>query len=164
MPVPAAPVGRSDVGATVLRLFEQLHDQVRQEIEDLDDAGLNWSPTSGANSIATLVTHLVGSERETLRCVAGVPAARDRDGEFVGTPRSVAEIRGEFDAADELIAALRSEIDGQRLGAMLALPTLPSEERRSGLTWLVGNYGHAREHVGHLQLTKQLYRAHSDTL
>jgi len=164
MPIPAAPVGPFDVGSSVLRLFEQLHDQVREEIEGLDDAGLNWSPIPGANSIATLVTHVVGSEAETLRCVAGVAAARDRDGEFVGTPRSVAEIRSELHAADELIAALRSEIGGPRLEAMLALPTLPADERRSGLTWLVGNYGHAREHVGHMQLTSQLYRAHSETL
>lgn len=28
--------------------------------------------------------------------------------------------------------------------AMFSLPTLPSDEVRSGLTWLVGNYGHAR--------------------
>ncbi len=46
-----------------------------------------------------------------------------------------------------------------RLQRLLSLPTLPAEERRSGLTWLAGNYGHAREHVGHIQLTAQLYRA-----
>jgi len=45
----------------------------------------------------------------------------------------------------------------------LALPTLPVDERRSGLTWLVGNYGHGREHVGQIQLTRQLYRARSTT-
>jgi hypothetical protein len=84
--------------------------------------------------------------------------------EFVGATRSVEEIRNELRAADELIEALRSEIGGQRLRVMLALPTLPADERRSGLTWLVGNYGHAREHVGHMQLTKQLYQAHSDGL
>jgi hypothetical protein len=164
MPIPAAPVGRCDVGSTVLKLFEQLHDQVRQEIEGLDDAALNWSPGPGANSIATLVTHLVGSEGETLRGVAGVAAVRDRDEEFVGATRSVEEIRNELRAADELIEALRSEVGGQRLRVMLALPSLPADERRSGLTWLIGNYGHAREHVGHLQLTKQLYQAHSDGL
>ncbi len=153
-----------DVGDTVLRLFEQVHDEIRTEIEGLDEAGLNWSPGPGANSIATLVTHLVGSEAETLRTVAGIVAVRHRDAEFVGATRTVEEIRGELDGADELVASLRAEIDDQRLRAMVALPTLPGDERRSGLTWLVGNYGHAREHVGHMQLTKQLYQAQSSGL
>jgi hypothetical protein len=102
---------------------------------------------------------MVGSESETLRCVAGVLCTRDRDGEFSRGHRAVAEIVDELRGADELIATLRSEIGPHRLRAVMALPTLPAAERRSGLTWLVGNYGHAREHVGHIQLTKQLYRA-----
>jgi hypothetical protein len=102
---------------------------------------------------------MVGSESETLRCVAGVLCTRDRDGEFSRGHRAVAEIVDELRGADELIATLRSEIGPHRLRAVMALPTLPAAERRSGLTWLVGNYGHAREHVGHIELTKQLYRA-----
>jgi hypothetical protein len=27
----------------------------------------------------------------------------------------------------------------------------------TGLHWLLTNYGHAREHLAHIQLTKQLY-------
>jgi hypothetical protein len=164
VPIPAAPVGRPGVAATVLRLFEQLHEQLRHEIEDLDDAGLNWVPGADANSIATIVTHVVGSEAETLRCVADVPVTRDRDAEFAPGPRTRSEVLGALHGADELLAALRSEIGANRLRAVVALPTLPAEERRSGLTWLVGNYGHAREHVGHIQLTKQLYRAQRDSL
>ena len=143
----------------MLTLFEQLHDQVREEIAGLDDAAVNWSPGPGANTIATIVTHLVGSEAETLRCVAGVPCTRDREGEFSRGHRAVAEIVDELRRADELIAALRLEIGWRRLRTVMTLPTLPAAERRSGLTWLVGNYGHAREHVGHIQLTTQLYRA-----
>jgi hypothetical protein len=41
---------------------------------------------------------------------------------------------------------------------VFALPTLPRQDLRSGLTWLVGNYGHVQQHVGHIQLTKQLYQ------
>jgi hypothetical protein len=159
MPIPAAPTGRFDVVSTVLRLFEQLHDEVRRQIDGLDDSGLNWSPGPGTNSIATVVTHIVGSEAETLRCVAGVPCQRHREAEFTGGHRRRADILGQLEAADELIGELRSDIDTHRLRTQLALPTLPASERRSGLTWLVGNYGHAREHVGHIQLTRQLYEA-----
>jgi len=157
MSIPAAPAEPFAIASTVLTLFEQLHDQVRWEIEGLDDDGLNWVPDAGANAVATIVTHIVGSEAETLRCVAGVTGVRDRASEFVGSRRYRADILGELRTADALIENVRSEIDAHRLQTVLALPTLPPEERRTGLTWLVGNYGHAREHVGHIQLTKQLY-------
>jgi hypothetical protein len=140
-------------------LFEQLHDQIREELAGLDDAALNWSPGPDGNSIATIVTHVVGSEAETLRCVANVPCSRNREAEFVPDARSVAEVLSELDGADALIAALRPAIDAKRLRATVGLPTLPAHERRTGLTWLVGNYGHGREHVGHIQMTRQLYHS-----
>jgi hypothetical protein len=158
MPIPAAPVGRSDVASTVLVLLGQLHDQVRAELDGLDDAGLHWSPGPGTNSIATIVTHLVGSEAETLRCVAGVPNLRRRDDEFRPRPARAADVLGQLAGADALIGDLRPALGPHRLRTLMALPTLPDAERRSGLTWLVGSYGHGREHVGHIQLTRQLYQ------
>ena len=158
MPIPAGPEGRTDVASTVLVLYEQLHDEVRRSIEDLGDAGLNWTPGSGANTIATIVTHMVGSEAETLRCVAGVSSRRDRDSEFIGKERGIGEVLAELRIADELIAELRLKISASRLRTFLALPSLPADERRSGLTWLVGSYGHAREHLGQIQLTRDLFR------
>jgi hypothetical protein len=157
VPLSAAPKGRADVVSTLLALFEQLHDQVRTEIEGLGDDGLNWTPGPGANSISTIVTHLVGSEAETLRCVAGLPHNRNRDDEFAPRQRGLIDLLGDLHAADELIKEVRPQIASSRLRARIALPTLPADERRSGLTWLVGNYGHAREHVGHIQLTRQLF-------
>ncbi len=108
MPVPAAPSGRTDTASIVLVLFLQLHDQVRAEIADLDDAAINWVPTPGANSIATIVTHLVGSETETLRCVAGVPCQRDRDAEFSGQRLGLSDVMAMLDRSDALIAEIGS--------------------------------------------------------
>jgi hypothetical protein len=157
MPIPAA----SDAGSVtnaVIALFHQVHDQLRDEINGLDANALNWKPTAGANSISTIITHLVGSEAETLRCVAGLPSGRDRGAEFVGRELTMGEVLELLDGADDLVRAVIPHLDPGRLKSVFALPTMPTEEVRSGLTWLVGNYGHAREHVGHIQLTKQLYQ------
>ena len=156
MSIPAQSDDGSVAGA-VLVLFLQLHGQIRAEIEGLDPAVLNWEPTEGANSIGTIVAHLVGSEAETICSVAGLPFERDRDAEFIGGERTIDEILAMLVKADELITAAKP-IDDARLEAVFALPTLPADEVRSGLTWLVGNYGHAREHLGHLEITKQLYQ------
>ena len=157
MPIPAVSDGGS-VTSAVITLFHQVHDQLRDEINGLDDSVLNWVPTVGANSISTIITHLVGSEAETLRCVAGLTCERDRGEEFAGKELTMGEVVELLDGADDLIASVKPHLEPNRLKAVLAMPTLPAEEVRSGLTWLVGNYGHAREHVGHIQLTKQLYQ------
>jgi hypothetical protein len=141
-----------------MTLFRQVHQQLRDELDGLDDDALSWIPVPAANSIATIVTHLVGSEAETLRCVAGVSCERDRDAEFAGPTLTTREVLQLLDEADDLTAELEPSLDDARLTAMVSLPTLPAEEVRPGLTWLVGNYGHAREHVGQVQLTVQLYR------
>jgi hypothetical protein len=157
MPIPAASDDGSLTSA-VIALLHQVHDQLRDEISGLDENALNWVPTAGANSISTIIAHLVGSEAETLRCVAGLPCERDRGAEFAGKERTMGEVLELLDEADDLITTLKPRLEPDRLKSVFALPTLPAEEVRSGLTWLVGNYGHAREHVGHIQLTKQLYQ------
>ena len=157
MPIPAASDGES-VTSTVLALFHQVHVQLRDELDGLDDKALNWVPTKSANSISTVIIHLVGSEAETLRCVAGLPCERDREAEFVGKKLTMGEVLDLINGADDLVAATMARIDPDRLSSTFALPTMPAGEVRSGLAWLAGNYGHAREHLGHIQLTKQLYQ------
>jgi hypothetical protein len=157
MSIPAVPDGQ-DVTSTLLPLFLQLHDELRHELSALDRDALNWVPTEGANSISTIVTHLVGSEGETLRSVAGVFSERDRDAEFIVDERTVDEVLDQLDEADLLISSVEEHIDAGRLESTLALPTLPADDIRLGLTWLVGSYGHGREHLGHIQLTRQLYQ------
>ena len=79
MSIPAAPMSGA-VSSTLLAAFRRLHQQLRHELDGLDDDALNWVPTPGANSIATIVRHLLGSEAETLHTVAGSSWERDRDG------------------------------------------------------------------------------------
>jgi hypothetical protein len=155
MPIPAAS-GDGTTSSVLVALFLQLHDQVRSELDGLDFDSLNWVPTVGANSVSTIVTHLVGSEAETFRCVAGLKSERDRDAEFVGKECTIGELLAMLAEADDLIKVAEPLLSVARLEGVFSLPTLPADEVRSGMTWLVGNYGHAREHVGHIQLTKQL--------
>jgi hypothetical protein len=158
MPVPRATEDGANAGPTLLALFRQLHQDLRGELAGLDDEALNWVPVPGANSIGTIVTHLVGSEAEAVFSVAGVGYERDRDAEFAAPRMAMTDVLRLVDEADELIGRLAPRITEARLAAEVSLPTLPPETMRSGLTWLVGNYGHAREHLGQIELTKQLLR------
>jgi hypothetical protein len=155
------PTGRLTVNLGFCSAVHQVHGQVREEFGDLDDDGLNWVPIARANSIAIIMTHLVGSEAETLRCVAGISRERDRDAEFSHQAKDKADVLAVPDDADGLLTDVTPLIDQARLETMLSLPTRPADEEGSGLTWLVGSYGHAREHVGQIQMTKQLYLANT---
>ena len=78
---------------------------------------------------------------------------RDRDSEF----------RVEAEAADLL--ALLDQADGEldeHVAALTAADLTEMRPRgdrppRPGIEWLISNYGHAREHLAQMELTKQLY-------
>jgi Protein of unknown function (DUF1572) len=104
MTVPATPSRPAEVAALLMGSFRHVHDLVRAELVDLDDEGLNGVPVTGANSVAVIVRHLLGSEAETLRAVAGLPCRRDRNAEFLGPPTDMAGLEAMVDAADSLLA------------------------------------------------------------
>ena len=92
------------------------------------------------------------------RLVAGVSGARDRDAEFVPQQVTKQHLLTRLDAADALLVDLAPRIGSAELEA---IRERPERNPHSALHWLVTNYGHAREHLAHIELTLQLYRAHS---
>ena len=104
-----------------------------------------------------LVVHTLGSEGEVYRIVANVPSDRDRLAEFQ-VAESESDLLAQLDAADALIDDLAGKITAADLEASRPRRHNPPE---TGLHWLVTNYGHAREHLAHIQLTKQLLATQS---
>src|SRR2546430_14798609 len=74
--------GVRTLASTFRGLFHVLHEGFRKQVRGLDHGTLNWRPLPKANSIAVLVTHSLGSEREMLRSVRQVATERDRESEF----------------------------------------------------------------------------------
>jgi len=135
--------------------FRVVHQGFRDEVAGLDADALNWRPHPEANSIAILVTHTLGSEKEMLRAVRGMGSDRVRSAEF--------EVSADAAALTALLDLADQDLD-EHIGKMtledLTRPR-PRGDRppRPGFEWLVTNYGHAREHLAQAQLTKQLYAA-----
>lgn len=141
------------VAKKFIELFRALHDSFRRQVRDLDPGTLNWRPLPKANSIAVLVVHSVSSEIEMIRGVRSLPTDRVRDDEF----------KVEAEAADLLALLDRADREvTEQLGGLTAADLVENRPRgqnepRPGLYWLISNYGHAREHLAQLELTKQLY-------
>jgi hypothetical protein len=147
--------GARMVADTIGTLFHTVHQNIREQVSGLDRAALNWKPHPEANSLAVLVVHTLGSEREMIRAVRGIATERDR----------IAEFEVEADAAD--LIALLEQADADLDGHIAALTSQdltaarPRGDRlpRPGIEWLLRNYGHAREHLAQIELTRQLYGA-----
>jgi hypothetical protein len=142
------------VVAKITEQFKVVHDQLRAEVRDSSVDELNWKPAPETNSIAALVVHTLGSEAEVYRVVANVEGTRDRPAEFRATAGSEEELLRQLDAADKLVDGLAAKIAPDDLAAEKPRGDRPPQ---TGLHWLLTNYGHAREHLAHIQLTKQLY-------
>ena len=142
------------VVAKLEELFKSVHAQLRDEIRDVPVEELNWKPAAETNSIAALVVHTLGSEAEVWRVAANVTGERDRDAEFRVTADDAQSLLRELDQADSYLEAMAPRVSAQDLEEVR-----PRGERepQTSLHWLVTNYGHAREHLAHIQLTKQLY-------
>jgi hypothetical protein len=142
--------------ATVVDGYRAVHGKLREVVRAMDEAALNWAPAAEANSVAALVVHTIGSEQEVLRTVRAVAGERDRPAEFRAQATSADELVARLDEADRYLDELASGITAEDLVA-----TRPRGDRpaQSGLHWLITNYGHAREHLAHVELTNQLYEA-----
>ena len=134
--------------------FQVVHGQLRDEVRDCSVDELNWKPAPDTNSIAALVVHTLGSEAEVLRTAAKVEGERDRDAEFQASANDAEDLIRQLDQADSYIEAMAPRITAENLAEPLMRGARGPE---TGLHWLVTNYGHAREHLAHIQLTRQLY-------
>jgi hypothetical protein len=140
---------------TIIDLFHAIHGQLRQEIEGLGTEALNWTPGPDTNSIGTLVVHMLGNEEEVFRSIRGMPSDRVRDTEFAPRTYTREELLAHIQAADGRLDELAGGISADDLHALRTRPVRPDPE--TGMYWLLRGYGHAREHLAHLQITKQLY-------
>ena len=134
--------------------FQVVHGQLRDEVRGLSAEALNWKPAPETNSIAVLVVHTLGSEAEVLRTAAKAEGERDRDAEFQVSANDAEDLIRQIDQADSYLEAMAPRITAENLSEELMRGGRGPE---TGLHWLVTNYGHAREHLAHIQLTKQLY-------
>lgn len=139
--------------------YRGVHRAVLSTIQDLSPEALNWIPCPGANSIAILMTHLVGSELETVRTVAGVRTQRDREAEFAVADARTSQLVELVEDADTVLGDLAAQIGQAELEALRVRPSALDRTSRSGTYLLLNSLAHAREHLGQIFLTKQLYGA-----
>jgi uncharacterized damage-inducible protein DinB len=144
-------------------MFDDSVEAMRSAIEGAPPEALNWRPAGPeTNSIAILAVHAITSSRTWLTVAVGAPEPeRDRDAEFRTEAADADELLATFDGiAVDCRAALSTEekIDWAAPRTPRRRPGAAPETIVAGWT-LLHAVEHLREHVAHLQLTRQLWDA-----
>ena len=139
-----------------LERLQTVHAEIQKTIDGLPPEALDWTPGPETNSLSVLAVHVAGAERYWIGDVVGRdPSGRDRPAEF--------RVRG-LDAATltarlaEALSHSRTVVEGLTLSEMETERISPRDGRSVTVAWaLFHALRHAAEHMGHMQLTRQLW-------
>ena len=139
-----------------LDFLQRRHDDIKRTIEGLPQAALDWVPGSDMNSFCVIAVHLAGSERFWIGdVVAREPSDRDRESEFRAQEVDFAELA---ERLDDSLAYVRQVLEGLKLEDLGTTCVSPQDGREFTTGWvLLHVLEHAAVHLGHVQLTRQLW-------
>jgi uncharacterized damage-inducible protein DinB len=140
----------------LLDRFHELHADLAGAIDGLPAEALDWVPGPEMNSISVLVVHLTGAERYWIGAVAlGEPTDRVRKEEFAVKGLGTDELKRRLTAADDYI---RNALTRFSLPDLEAVRKSPRNEKTFSVGWCLAHVlEHTALHLGHIQLTRQLW-------
>ena len=148
---------------TYLTKLGDLRNQAKALLDGLPPEALDWRPIRGegemaTNSLAVIAVHLAGSQTYWMREIIGrTPIRRDREAEFATQGASVADMKSKLDAAGKIAEEVLSPLNESQLGEGRMFRDKPITVRAGILQVL----DHVSQHIGHMQLTRQLWVAKS---
>jgi hypothetical protein len=139
--------------------LESLKKRARAAVERLGDEGVTWSPgIPDTNSAAQLLTHMLGAESGTIHAsLGGLTVNRNRDEEFSKPLSTAKDLMALIDRIDKTSRSVLESETAQTIGRQVA--TRQPGVTRSARDSVVGVLTHQSEHMGHIELTEQLWNA-----
>ncbi len=142
-----------------LLVLNDLRNQAKTLLEGLPQEALDWRPINDegeltTNSLAVMATHLGGSEAFWMKeVIGGQSIRRDRDAEFVVKGLDLSKLIAKLDTAGEDTQPVLSSLTPVQLEE-----TRKFRERTVTIRWYILHViEHYAMHVGHMQLTRQLW-------
>ena len=146
----------------LLTTLERLTHDLLHGIDGAPPEALDWTPCADGNSAAAILTHSFGAARHWLVAYVGkIATERDREAEFHATREQLGDLNAR---AERWLADARKVLDPLTtadLDARCAIPASAAQTygdvtNRGAILHVIEHLG---THVGHLEITLQLWRA-----
>ena len=144
-----------------LSFLNDLRGQVKTLLEGLPKEALDWRPLDGqgelaTNSLAGMTIHLAGSEAFWIKEIIGRQSIhRDRDAEFVAKGLGFSELAAKMEAGAKDTPSILSSLTSSQLEEARKF-----RDRTVTVRWAILHViEHWAMHIGHMQLTRQLWPA-----
>lgn len=147
-----------------MHLYMQAYDEVLGDLlermdgifSELSVEALDWTPDPAMNSITVLVVHTTGALYYWLgEVLGGEPAHRDRETEFSAHGLSKMQLHALLNETQAQVTRVLETIKPEDLGAK-HYSTI-HKDYFSGAFALVHSVMHTGLHVGHMEITRELW-------
>jgi hypothetical protein len=137
--------------------FHDLHASILKDLDTLPADALDWKPGVDTNSVSALIVHLTGAERFLIGdVIMQDPSNRNREAEFLVKGMSKADLVSRLNDTE---AFLMAAFEGMRLPDLEATRLHPRHGSQVSVSWaLLHALEHTASHVGHIQLTVQMWQ------
>ena len=148
----------------IKRMLQYSHHHINAALEELDEEGLNWVPTGveATNSVYALALHIAWTQVAFAGAMLGERLRLEIPELEKGS--TGLNLRGtSAERAKELLRKA-AEVSNEAFEKatpehLVAEATLPGGGKGTGRSYAVLMVSHTAEHVGHMELTRQLYLA-----
>jgi hypothetical protein len=137
--------------------FHELHATILNNLAGVPDEALDWKPGDDTNSISVIIIHLTGAERFLIGDVIMQDQSnRNREAEFLVKGMSKEDLVRRLNDTE---AYLRAAFKGLRLPDLEATRLHPRHGNQVSVSWaLLHALEHTGTHVGHIELTVQMWQ------
>ncbi len=140
-----------------LNSLETLFTNFSDLLDGLPQEALDWTPGPDTSSLAVLAVHVAGSTRYRLGEVClGEPPTRDRPAEFRTAGSDVAALQAQLTATVDHARQSLAQLSMADLPRIRPMPGRGMEVSIAGA--LLQALDHASLHLGHAELTLQLWQ------
>ncbi|HLE30855.1 MAG TPA: DinB family protein [Anaerolineales bacterium] len=142
--------------ASYLDRLVMLHAEAERALDGLPPEALDWSPAPEINSLGVLAAHLAGAERYWIGDITGRdPSGRVREQEFQARGADAAALKQRL---ADVLAHSRDILERLTPEDLEVSHKFPSDGREFTVAWALAHaLEHTAVHVGHMQITRQLW-------
>jgi uncharacterized damage-inducible protein DinB len=144
--------------ATYVERMDALRAETAEAVGQMDAEELNWAPAGeDTNSPAAIVAHIAGSEAFWIHQVVGdMAVSRDREAEFKTKAAASADLVRILTRTGDVS---RGVLQRTSVDSLAETKTPRPGHEPASLRWaILHQIEHMAQHLGHLTLTRQLYR------